>query len=209
MKKYALAFGLGVGFALCSIGCEGDAEKINGSEIKGVKPDNAPTQQGKNSGTEKQRPEGAVPGGGMPGGGAAPGEAAGKTSSAFPAQSKPINPNQIPSDYPRPEGEAKLKDGTTIKVEGRGNAPADAPKEGEAPKAVLTDEEKANIAKLAEADQQLALAQAVCLISGESLGSMGTPIRVEADGKVGFLCCKGCKKKFDADPAKALAKAAK
>lgn len=214
MKRVTLASALAFGFALCFIGCEGDAEKINGADITGKKPEGAPTQQGKNTGTMKEKPAGGMPGQGAPGGeapgGMPPGEAAGKTSAAFPAQSGPIRPDQIPSDYPRPDGEAKLKDGSVNKVEGREGAPTtDAPKEGDAPKTALTDEEKANIAKLPEADQALALAQGVCLISGESLGSMGTPLKVEHEGAVGFLCCKGCKAEFEKDPAKALAKVAK
>ena len=61
-----------------------------------------------------------------------------------------------------------------------------------------------------EADQAIAIKQVVCLISGEPLGgSMGVPIRVEHEGKVGFLCCKGCQADFDKDPAAAFAKLAK
>ena len=38
---------------------------------------------------------------------------------------------------------------------------------------------------------------------------MGTPIKVEADGKTAFLCCDGCTKKFKQDPKAALAKIGK
>jgi YHS domain-containing protein len=34
---------------------------------------------------------------------------------------------------------------------------------------------------------------------------MGTPIRVEHNGEVAFLCCSGCKEAFEADPEKYLA----
>jgi hypothetical protein len=34
---------------------------------------------------------------------------------------------------------------------------------------------------------------------------MGTPIKVEHDGQVAFLCCGGCKEAFEADPDKFLA----
>ncbi|GIW87630.1 MAG: hypothetical protein KatS3mg108_1954 [Isosphaeraceae bacterium] len=67
-------------------------------------------------------------------------------------------------------------------------------------------EELENIAKLPPEDQELAKAQRVCLISGEPLGSMGVPVRVEHNGEVGFLCCAGCKADFEKDPEAALAK---
>ncbi|MCC7333981.1 MAG: hypothetical protein IT422_02725 [Pirellulaceae bacterium] len=39
----------------------------------------------------------------------------------------------------------------------------------------------------------------------ESLGSMGTPIKAMVGDKPIFLCCKGCVKKIQAEPAKYLA----
>jgi|UniRef100_UPI003782E4AA hypothetical protein len=45
-----------------------------------------------------------------------------------------------------------------------------------------------------------------CLVSGNELGSMGKPItKVYNDQQIKF-CCKPCIKKFDANPAKYLAK---
>ena len=87
------------------------------------------------------------------------------------------------------------------------------PKEGD--KAAKTDaklsaDEIAEINKLPDAkDRELALAQKVCPISGDNLGGMGAPLKVTADGKIAFLCCKGCKKDFDKDPQAALAKMGK
>ncbi|CAN5788012.1 hypothetical protein BH11VER1_BH11VER1_37830 [soil metagenome] len=46
----------------------------------------------------------------------------------------------------------------------------------------------------------------VCLVSGNELGSMGKPITKVYEGKEVKLCCKPCIKKFDANPAKYLAK---
>ena len=89
---------------------------------------------------------------------------------------------------------------------------ADAPKvaEEKAPAAVaLADDEIAKIKTLPEADREAATAQKVCPISGEHLGSMGTPKKVSAEGKSLFLCCDGCKKDFEADPKAALAKLGK
>lgn len=74
----------------------------------------------------------------------------------------------------------------------------------------LTADEKGEIAKLADkADQDSALAQATCPVSGENLGSMGVPIKVSAEGKTAYLCCKGCNKDFDKDPKAVFAKLGK
>ena len=42
-----------------------------------------------------------------------------------------------------------------------------------------------------------------CPVSGEELGSGGmVPFKVMHEGTEIWLCCKGCKKNFDKDPAK-------
>jgi len=46
----------------------------------------------------------------------------------------------------------------------------------------------------------------VCLVTGEELGSMGKPIVKVYDEQKIIFCCKSCIKKFEADPAKYLAK---
>ena len=46
----------------------------------------------------------------------------------------------------------------------------------------------------------------VCVVSGEKLGSMGTPVGGTHDGKEVQLCCKGCVEDFNKDPQKYLAK---
>ena len=45
-----------------------------------------------------------------------------------------------------------------------------------------------------------------CLVSGEKLGEMGKPYVFVYQGQEVKLCCKGCLKKFDKEPAKYLAK---
>ena len=88
------------------------------------------------------------------------------------------------------------------------DAPAvDAPKD-DAPKAAavsLSEDEIAEIKKLPAAEQPLALKQLVCPVSGENLGSMGKPIKVEAKGQTFFLCCSGCEKDVKSDPDAVLA----
>lgn len=91
--------------------------------------------------------------------------------------------------------------------------PADADKPAaDAPKAAavkLDDTELAEIKKLPEDEQAVAIKQAVCPASGEHLGSMGTPIKVSAEGKTFYLCCKGCNADLKADPKSVVAKLAK
>ena len=83
---------------------------------------------------------------------------------------------------------------------------AAAPSVAPASEVALSPDEMEQIKTLPEAEQPAALAQKVCPISGEALGSMGTPIKVTAEGKTAYLCCNGCKADFEADPAAALAK---
>jgi YHS domain-containing protein len=88
-------------------------------------------------------------------------------------------------------------------------APAAASETPKTTTVTLTEDEIAAIKKLPDADQAGALAQAVCPVSNEHLGSMDVPVKVEHDGKTAFLCCSHCKEDFDADPAGVLAKLAK
>jgi hypothetical protein len=48
------------------------------------------------------------------------------------------------------------------------------------------------LSKLSEEDRKLAMAQKVCPVSGEPLGSMGVPIKITVGGKSLFVCCEGC-----------------
>ena len=70
----------------------------------------------------------------------------------------------------------------------------------------LTDKDLAQIKKLDEADQTLAIAQKLCPISGQHLGGMGKPVKKVVDGRTVFLCCTGCVEDFDKDPKAAIAK---
>jgi YHS domain-containing protein len=45
-----------------------------------------------------------------------------------------------------------------------------------------------------------------CPVSGEKLGEMGKPCIFVYQGQEIKLCCSGCKKDFDKDPAKYVAK---
>jgi hypothetical protein len=72
--------------------------------------------------------------------------------------------------------------------------------------AKLSAEELAAVKELPQDEQEAAIAQAVCPVSDEHLGSMEKPVRVTAEGRTFYLCCKGCEKDLKADPKAVLAK---
>ena len=62
------------------------------------------------------------------------------------------------------------------------------------------------MAELSAEDRALALKQKVCPVSGEALGTMGAPLKMDVKGHAVFLCCEGCKDKLLASPDEYLAK---
>jgi hypothetical protein len=70
----------------------------------------------------------------------------------------------------------------------------------------LTSSEEANIKKLPADEQEAALKQLVCPVSGEHLGSMGAPLKVTAENRTFYLCCKSCQDDVNADPKGVIAK---
>jgi Cu(I)/Ag(I) efflux system membrane fusion protein len=62
------------------------------------------------------------------------------------------------------------------------------------------------LAELSPEDRAAAEKQGVCLVSGEKLGSMGTPYKTTVKGQTVFLCCDGCEEKLQKEPDKYLAK---
>jgi YHS domain-containing protein len=68
------------------------------------------------------------------------------------------------------------------------------------------DQMKAELAKLTPADAASAERQHVCPVSGEMLGTMGPPIKVDVAGKTVWICCDGCKDKLLASPDEYLSK---
>ncbi|MBY0515023.1 MAG: efflux RND transporter periplasmic adaptor subunit, partial [Gemmataceae bacterium] len=83
-----------------------------------------------------------------------------------------------------------------------------APPAGPPPAQPLSPEDEAeireNLDKLAPADRKLAEGQKYCPETGERLGSMGVPIKMDVKGRPVLICCKGCDKKVRADPDKAV-----
>jgi len=69
------------------------------------------------------------------------------------------------------------------------------------------DEVAAERAKLSPADRGIVDAQEWCVISNEQqLGAMGPPVKLDIKGQAVFICCKGCRKKAEANPDLTLAK---
>jgi len=57
-----------------------------------------------------------------------------------------------------------------------------------------------SITRSTAADQAAISAQRVCKVSGETLGSMGAPIKVTRGDRAIFLCCQSCVKRIQANP---------
>lgn len=76
----------------------------------------------------------------------------------------------------------------------------------ETPEAPPPPDEREGLLGLDEELRAAAVAQDVCPVSGEPLGSMGTPYVKQVDGMTVFLCCRSCERRFDSDPGKYLAK---
>jgi Cu(I)/Ag(I) efflux system membrane fusion protein len=64
----------------------------------------------------------------------------------------------------------------------------------------------AALAKLSAEDRALAVKQKLCPVSGEPLGSMGAPVKVDVKGNAVFICCDGCREQLLAKPDEFLAK---
>jgi YHS domain-containing protein len=64
----------------------------------------------------------------------------------------------------------------------------------------------AALAELTVEDRAQATKQKNCPVSGELLGSMGAPLKIDVKGQSVFICCEGCKDKLLATPDEYLAK---
>ncbi|MEQ8212199.1 MAG: hypothetical protein RH917_20535 [Lacipirellulaceae bacterium] len=64
---------------------------------------------------------------------------------------------------------------------------------------------KESLASFSEEDRESAMKQHFCPVSGEMLGTMGEPKKVEVKGQTVWICCDGCKDQLLADPDKYLA----
>lgn len=71
------------------------------------------------------------------------------------------------------------------------------------------DKMKAELAKLSPEDAAAAQRQHICPVSGEMLGTMGPPLKIDVKGQKVWICCEGCKEKLLASPDEYLAKVKK
>ena len=84
---------------------------------------------------------------------------------------------------------------------------ADTAPESDAASDAETDAEiQASLASLSAEDRALALKQKTCPVSGDPLGVMGTPIKLNVKGHDVFICCPGCKEPLEENPDEYLAK---
>lgn len=65
---------------------------------------------------------------------------------------------------------------------------------------------KAELAKLSPEDAASAEKQHFCPVSGEMLGTMGAPKKIDVNGQHVWICCDGCKDKLLANADEYLAK---
>ena len=107
-----------------------------------------------------------------------------------PPPSSPAKPDAIKTDDVAPKVEAP-KTSDTAKPDAKATK--------------LSAKEIAGIKELPAAEQDAALAQAVCPVSTHNLGSMGAPIKVTVEGRTFYLCCDDCQDGLKADPKKAIA----
>lgn len=64
------------------------------------------------------------------------------------------------------------------------------------------------LARLGSDDRELARRQKICPVTGEPLGSMGVPLKIEVEGQSVFLCCAGCTSAVRKAPQEILKKLA-
>lgn len=72
----------------------------------------------------------------------------------------------------------------------------------------LTDMEKmaAELAKLSPEDAASAEKQHICPVSGEMLGTVGAPIKLDVKGQQVWICCEDCRKELLENPDEYLGK---
>ena len=123
---------------------------------------------------------------------------AGGTTPGAPSQTPAAKaPTTAPAPTP---GETKKNEAPPLEPPKTGSTKEDA-----AP-VVLAADELANIKKLPAAEQDAAIKQAVCPVSGEHLGNMGMPVKITAEDRTFYLCCEGCEKDVKKDAKSVIAK---
>jgi len=77
---------------------------------------------------------------------------------------------------------------------------------GDTAAAKLSTDEIAAIKQLPAGEQEAALKQAVCPVSGHNLGAMDKPVKISAEGRTFYLCCEDCEKEVKSNAKAVIAK---
>jgi len=72
-----------------------------------------------------------------------------------------------------------------------------------------TEEMLAAIAPLSEEEREIVRQQKLCPVGQQPLGSMGTPLRVDVNDQIIFICCEGCRSPLVNEPDQYLPKMAR
>ena len=67
------------------------------------------------------------------------------------------------------------------------------------------EEVRGALAGLSPEDRQSAERQRICPVSGQLLGSMGEPIKLEVEDREVWICCAGCEGPLRYDPEQYIA----
>jgi len=65
---------------------------------------------------------------------------------------------------------------------------------------------RAALAGLQPSDRESAERQRICPVSGELLGSMGEPVKLDVEGREVWICCAGCEGTLRENPEQYFAK---
>jgi hypothetical protein len=65
---------------------------------------------------------------------------------------------------------------------------------------------RAALAGLVPSDRESAERQRICPVSGELLGSMGEPVKLDVQGREVWICCAGCEGTLRENPEQYFAK---
>ena len=118
------------------------------------------------------------------------------------ASAKPGGPRESLPQMSLPQMELPAM-GVPVMIEPQGGLPQTAASRETSEQ---TEEVQQALAKLSATDRALAVRQKTCPVADMPLGSMGTPIKVDVNGRPVLICCEGCRESLLANPAKYLAK---
>ncbi len=131
--------------------------------------------------------------------------APGQTSAPKEGASKEMQPPPLSPADAQKAGEPK-KGAEAPKLEAPKSETNKESGKGDTAAAKLSADEIAAIKQLPAGEQEQALKQAVCPVSGEHLGSMEKPVKVSAEGRTFFLCCENCEKEVKSNAKAVIAK---